>query len=218
MKPHASFKSDASVSRKGMKFVYDNIYVTRALCTNHRQYSRIKFSCYHTHTHTHTHNTHTHTHTHTHTVLCNLYIKTYVWKVGHFSKCKWITMGWVTRHFLIKFNENNFAWGLVRDDRYDTIHIYLSEQECIPVGCIPPAAVAILGGPHQVPPLEQTPPWDQTPTRDQTPHRDQTPPWDQASTRSRQPPGVDPRTRQPLPPGTGTPPVNRMTDWQVLKT
>ena len=77
--------------------------------------------------------------------------------------------------------------GLVRDDRHDTIHIYLSEQECIPVGCVPPAAVAIWGSPHQAPPGADTP-------------QDQTPPWDQASPRSR-----PPRTRQPPPPGTGTP-------------
>ena len=30
-------------------------------------------------------------------------------------------------------------------------------QECIPVGCIPPTAVAILGGLHETPPQEQTP-------------------------------------------------------------
>ena len=50
------------------------------------------------------------------------------------------------------------------------------QQECIPVGCIPPAAVAVLGGyslhqahppgpgiPPGIPPWEQTPPWDQAP-------------------------------------------------------
>ena len=44
------------------------------------------------------------------------------------------------------------------------------EQECIPVGCVPPAAVAIPGGLHQ-PPREQTPPEQTSPllTESQTP-------------------------------------------------
>ena len=64
----------------------------------------------------------------------------------------------------------------------------LHEQECIPVGCIPPAAVAIWGGLHQAPPRTDTP---------QSRH---------------------PQTRYPLPeqtpnpPGTRHPPVNRMTN------
>ena len=34
-----------------------------------------------------------------------------------------------------------------------------NEQECIPVGCVPPAAVAVPGGGlHQAPPPEQAPP------------------------------------------------------------
>ena len=32
------------------------------------------------------------------------------------------------------------------------------QQECIPVGCLPPAAVAVPGGLHQAPPLDQAPP------------------------------------------------------------
>ena len=54
------------------------------------------------------------------------------------------------------------------------------QQECIPVGCLPPAAVAVPGGLHQAPPLDQAPPgpgnppgpgtpWDQAPPREQTP-------------------------------------------------
>ena len=41
------------------------------------------------------------------------------------------------------------------------------KQECIPVGCVPPAVVAVPGGlqaggvsRHQAPPREQTPPTD----------------------------------------------------------
>ena len=47
------------------------------------------------------------------------------------------------------------------------------KQECIPVGCIPPAAVAVRGGLHQAAPWKQTP-WEQTrqsrPPLDQAPH------------------------------------------------
>ena len=60
----------------------------------------------------------------------------------------------------------------------------LNEQECIPVGCVPPAAVAIPGGLHQTLPgsrslLDQTPPGADTPwdPREQTPTpQDQAPP------------------------------------------
>ena len=64
---------------------------------------------------------------------------------------------------------------------------HIGEQECIPVGCVPPAAVAVPGGLHQEPSPDQAPPWEQTPLH-------QTPPW----------------TRHPL--GTRHLPVNRMTD------
>ena len=65
------------------------------------------------------------------------------------------------------------------------IHSFLLKQECIPVGCVPPAAVAVTGSLHNPPcshpaadppgagtpppqhtlcrPLEQAPPWQQTP-------------------------------------------------------
>ena len=48
----------------------------------------------------------------------------------------------------------------------------MEKQECIPVGCVPPAAVVIPGGLHQAPPgadpqsrppQEQAPPWEQAP-------------------------------------------------------
>ena len=51
--------------------------------------------------------------------------------------------------------------------------------ECIPVGCVPPAAVAVPGGLHQAPPGSR-PLWDQTPppgTRH--PPGAETPPWEQ---------------------------------------
>ena len=62
-------------------------------------------------------------------------------------------------------------------------------QECIPVGCIPPAAVAVLMGLHQAPPREQAPPSNE-----------------QTSPGSRHPP----QSRHL--PGTRHPPVDRMTD------
>ena len=49
------------------------------------------------------------------------------------------------------------------------------KQECIPVGCVPPAAVAVPGGLHQAPPLEQTSPWTRYHPRTKPP-REQTPP------------------------------------------
>ena len=50
----------------------------------------------------------------------------------------------------------------------------MDEQECIPVGCVPPTAVAVGGGLHHAPPREQTTP-DQAPPQTGTP-REQTPP------------------------------------------
>ena len=73
----------------------------------------------------------------------------------------------------------------------------MTKQECIPVGCVQPAAVAIRGG------LHQTPPWTRHPLPDQASPWDQTPP-----TRTRHPLGSrhpTPRTRNPLPPGEDTP-------------
>ena len=90
------------------------------------------------------------------------------------------------------------------------------KQECIPVGCIPPAAVAVLGGLHQAHPPGPDP-WEQTNTP--------------LGSRQTSPPGADlPNAR--LPPGEFRPPradkgspvtrhpreqappyyVNRMTD------
>ena len=59
------------------------------------------------------------------------------------------------------------------------------QQECIPVGCVPPAAVAILGGLHQAPPPRSRHPPDQAPHQSRHPP-DQAPPW------SRHPPDQAP--------------------------
>ena len=62
------------------------------------------------------------------------------------------------------------------------------KQECIPVGCVPPASVAIGGGLHQAPPQDQAPspeqahPLDQAPPRTWHPVEPGTPTWDQADT------------------------------------
>ena len=86
-------------------------------------------------------------------------------------------------------------------------------QECIPVGCVLPAAVAIWGALHQAPPGPGTP-------QDQTPQDQASPLWDQAPPRTRHPPGTrppgtrDPGTRHPL--GPGTPLVDRHTPVNIL--
>ena len=64
------------------------------------------------------------------------------------------------------------------------------QQECIPVGCVTPAAVAVRGGLNQAP----CPPQDQAPPPE-----------------TRHPPG----TRHP-PPGPGTPTVDRHTPVNIL--
>ena len=78
------------------------------------------------------------------------------------------------------------------------------KQECIPVGCVPPAAVAIPGGLHQAPPGTRYPPGADPP--------DQATPQDQAPLGPGIPlgPGTPPGPGTPL--GQGTPPLNRMTD------
>ena len=53
-----------------------------------------------------------------------------------------------------------------------------TKQECIPVGCVPLAAVVFRGVLHQAPPPPETrhPPWDQTPPGPGTPFGPGTPP------------------------------------------
>ena len=72
-----------------------------------------------------------------------------------------------------------------------------AKQECILVGCVPPAAVAVPGG---SPPGTPTPPQKQTPPGAGTP-QDQTPPG------TRHPPGPDSLWTRHLPPPGPDPPL-----------
>ena len=83
--------------------------------------------------------------------------------------------------------EYNLSWGA--DICNKILKHFNLRQECIPVGCVPPAAVAVGGGLHQAP----------TPPGTRPPHpQDQTPP-----------PGPDtPQTRPP--------PVDRHTPVNIL--
>ena len=77
------------------------------------------------------------------------------------------------------------------DQRYlNVVSNLIFNQECIPVGCVPPAAVAVPGGLHQAPPRAGTP-WSR-------------PPW------SRHP-------REQTPPGQAPPLVNRILDTRLWK-
>ena len=105
-----------------------------------------------------------------------------------------------------------YSFTIFTDETFD-------KQECIPVGCVPSAAVAVSpegGGCHSA---QQTPP-EQTPTQSRHPPGADTPPQSRHCPRSRHPPGADtPRSRQPPeqttppPPGAGTTPpaVDRHT-------
>ena len=64
-------------------------------------------------------------------------------------------------------------------------------QECIPVGCVPPAAVAVPGGLHQAPPGSRHPPGP-GPSDRHNPPREQKPPRDQAPPGTRHSPEADP--------------------------
>ena len=77
----------------------------------------------------------------------------------------------------------------------------LERQECIPVGCVPPATVAVGGVVSTRHPHGTRPPWDQTP-QDQTPQ-------DQAPPRNRHPLGAS------TPPGAGNPPGAGTTRGQT---
>ena len=58
------------------------------------------------------------------------------------------------------------------------------EQECIPVGCVPSAAVAVSGGGSPHPPGTGSPPWEQAPLPPGagTPPRAVPPPWTETLT------------------------------------
>ena len=83
--------------------------------------------------------------------------------------------------------------SLCKIEGFGNNYKHVCKQECIPVGCVAPAAVAVLGGGlHQAPPWEQTPtpgpgppeadPPDQAPPRADPP-RDQAPPlWTESQT------------------------------------
>ena len=64
---------------------------------------------------------------------------------------------------------------------------YRSRQECIPVGCVLPAAVAIQGGLYQATPRDQAPPWNQAPHAPGIP-QDRNPARNRCTPRTRQPP------------------------------
>ena len=64
-----------------------------------------------------------------------------------------------------------------------------TEQECIPVGCVLPAAVAVGLSPPGTPPKKQTPPLDQATHQEQTPQTRHPNP----TSRTRQPPPPPPR-------------------------
>ena len=74
-----------------------------------------------------------------------------------------------------------------------------SQQECIPVGCVPPAAVAVPGALHQAPP-GSSPPKPGTP-QEQTPQ-----------TRHPPAPPPGPGTPRSRPPREQAAPVDRITD------
>ena len=86
---------------------------------------------------------------------------------------------------------------------YDLICVPIyGKEECIPVGCVPPAAVTIsVGSPH---------PWEQTtPSGAGTPLGSRHPPWEQAPPLGADTPhGADPPGTG-TPPGAGTPPRRR---------
>ena len=75
------------------------------------------------------------------------------------------------------------------------------QQECIPVGCVPSAAVVVSpGGSASVhagipTPLDQAPPQEQTPPSSRPPPRDQAPPGP-GTTPGAHPPGADLRQEQ----------------------
>ena len=85
-----------------------------------------------------------------------------------------------TDHMVSLTNEFGFAVFHWQQNTPRCVRISY-RQECIPVGCIPPAAVAVRGGLHQAHPREQTP--RSRPPRPAT-LWEQAPPWDSTHTPS----------------------------------
>ena len=70
----------------------------------------------------------------------------------------------------------------------------IGTQECIPVGCVPSAAVAVPGGsppgtPRGSTSQEEAPPLEETPPREEAPPLEETPPREKAPPRRKHPPG-----------------------------
>ena len=106
----------------------------------------------------------------------------------------------VYEKIFLKFGQNFLSNQRLKKFLIDNHYKTICEQECIPVGCVPTAAVAGAGGLHQPPPGSCTP-WTRHPPGPCTPRtrhvpdpRDHAPPW------TRHPPD-----QAPLP-------VDRMTD------
>ena len=82
--------------------------------------------------------------------------------------------------------------------------IVVTEQECIPVGCVPPAAVAVLGGsPPGTPSPEQTPPGAEPPPGTRHPPPGNRHPQDQAFPRNQAAPSQDQASPQEQTPPQG---------------
>ena len=100
----------------------------------------------------------------------------------------------VYEKIFLKFSQNFLSNQRLKKFLIDNHYKTICEQECIPVGCVPPAAVAGAGSLHQPPPpLDHAPPGPGTPL-DHAPPGPGTPP----------PPGpCTPLDQAPPGPGTG---------------
>ena len=109
-------------------------------------------------------------------LIGNLHLKSWIWK--KLWKCIKLALCQTTYHFNISFSiAMRSSSGIVElrsvcpvkllhnlNSEFDnTSEDKKTKQECIPVGCIPPAAVAVTGGEGPThSPLEQTP-WNRHP-------------------------------------------------------
>ena len=97
--------------------------------------------------------------------------------------------GWQNRWNRSALRRHRLSWGRRRSTQHQhsarpsvTVLVEVgrkicNKQECIPVGCVPPTAVAVGGGLHQAPPGTQVPPGSRPP-QDQAPPPPP-PPWEQ---------------------------------------